>query len=590
MDLFPLPQKTEPREGSLEVAGPIPARIQFEATRQFKNALETFAPVFFTTTESSVAKIELHKTESIVNEEGYRLTIHPEKAIAESRSEMGMFRALVTFSQIHREYGHALPCLAIEDYPDLPVRGFMLDISRCRVPTQESLFDLIDQLAKLKYNQLQLYTEHTFAYKDHSEVWRDASPLTPEEIRALDSYCHDRYIELVPNQNSFGHMERWLRHDAYKRLAECPQGYEHPILGRLPWGGTLKPNQESIDFVSGLYDELLPNFGSKQLNIGGDEPWELGQGWSKARVAEEGKHPVYLEHLLAIERQVAQRGRRMQFWGDIILESPELARSIPDEAIGIIWGYEANHPFANQCAAYARSGKPFYVAPGTSNWNSIGGRYDNMRVNIETAIQEATKSGAEGMLLTCWGDFGHHHFLSTAYPGLIWGSALSWNRSSKNSVNDIHAINTFFLNSDDQTIATLLVRLANAQRPISRAPHNRTVLNDILFATAESLPEESAKTNSSELHETLSELSEIKTELSERDSMNEHAARVSREIGLAADLLAFAARKGLRAIGEDMAHEESLHSIAARYRALWLESNRPGGLDESADYFARAGD
>lgn len=60
-------------------------------------------------------------------------------------------------------------------------------------------------------------------------MWKDASPFTPEEIRALDDLCYKYHIELVPNQNSFGHFHRWLKHDEYKRYAEVPEGYEHPF-------------------------------------------------------------------------------------------------------------------------------------------------------------------------------------------------------------------------------------------------------------------------------------------------------------------------------------------------------------------------
>ena len=98
----------------------------------------------------------------------------------------------------------------------------MLDVSRDRVPKQAELLSLVDRLSRLRINQLQLYTEHSFAYAGHEVVWRDASPMTPLEIRELDAHCADRGIELVPNQNSFGHMHRWLQHDAYRELAEKP--------------------------------------------------------------------------------------------------------------------------------------------------------------------------------------------------------------------------------------------------------------------------------------------------------------------------------------------------------------------------------
>ena len=96
----------------------------------------------------------------------------------------------------------------------------MLDISRDKVPTMETLYALVDLLAGWKINQLQLYTEHTFAYRQHPEVWAEASPLTGQEILGLDAYCRKRFVELVPNQNSFGHMHRWLKHARYAPLAE----------------------------------------------------------------------------------------------------------------------------------------------------------------------------------------------------------------------------------------------------------------------------------------------------------------------------------------------------------------------------------
>ena len=94
--------------------------------------------------------------------------------------------------------------LQIDDKPDFANRGVMLDISRDKVPTMETLYKQIDILAECKINQIQLYTEHTFAYDNHKVVWQNASPMTPEQILDLDQYCRDRHIELVPNQNSFG--------------------------------------------------------------------------------------------------------------------------------------------------------------------------------------------------------------------------------------------------------------------------------------------------------------------------------------------------------------------------------------------------
>ncbi|MDQ8209292.1 beta-N-acetylhexosaminidase [Coraliomargarita sp. SDUM461003] len=304
-------------------------------------------------------------------------------------------------------------------------RGLMLDISRNRVPTMSTLYHLVDALATLQYNELQLYTEHTFAYTEHETVWRNASPMTGAEIRALDIYCSERGIELVPNQNSFGHMERWLRHEAYKPLAECPDGFEHPWSGWREFGSTLYPDSNSAKFMDTLYQELLPHFTSQQLHIGGDEPWELGKGRSAPRVQSEGKHRVYLEFMNQLFALTNKHGKTPQFWADIIMERPDLVPELPKNVIPVIWGYEADSPFEKQCQTVLEAGfrDQFYVAPGAGNWNSFSGRLDVAEANIQLAAEQGRAHGARGLLLTAWGDNGHHQPWVTLYPSLVVAAA-----------------------------------------------------------------------------------------------------------------------------------------------------------------------
>ena len=165
----------------------------------------------------------------VAQPQGYRLTVAPEGIQVYAHDAAGIFYAVCTLAQLLQQAaGPELPCLDIRDWPDFPARGLMLDVSRDKVPTLETLFALVDRLASWKINQLQLYIEHTFAYHRHRVVWEHASPFTGEEILALDAYCRERFIELVPNQNSFGHLEPWLRHAPYSDLAETLDEFETP--------------------------------------------------------------------------------------------------------------------------------------------------------------------------------------------------------------------------------------------------------------------------------------------------------------------------------------------------------------------------
>lgn len=294
-------------------------------------------------------------------------------------------------------------------------RGYLLDISRDRVPTMRTLREIIDILARCRYNQLQLYTEHTFAYSAHRTVWEEAAPLTAAEVRKLDAYAQMQGIELVANQNTFGHMERWLVHPEYNALAKFPKG------GAVtPWGTvkkfptTLDPtNPKSLELVDGLLEELLPNFTSPLVNVGCDETFEISDPQE------------YLDFLLKVCDCVRRRGKRPMFWGDIVLRHPELVPRLPKDVIVLDWGYEGNHPFAAECAAFARAGLDFYVCPGTSSWRSLGGRVENMRENLEAAERAGRVNGAKGYLVTDWGDEGHWQPLAASLPGIILGGAFA---------------------------------------------------------------------------------------------------------------------------------------------------------------------
>ena len=313
------------------------------------------------------------------------------------------------------------------------VRSYMLDISRDKVPTMGTLKQLVEILEKFNYNQLQLYTEHTFAYSKHEAVWKDASPMTAQEVRELDLFCAMHGIDLVPNQNSFGHLERWLVKPEYNHLAELPHGG-----APLPWGGfkkdptTLCPTDPaSLEFLAGLYDELLPNFESRLFNIGCDETFDLlGEGRSAAAVKEKGEGRVYLEFLLKVAELVRKRGKRPMFWGDVILRHPELVPELPKDLIALDWGYEGNHPFMDEAAKFAAAGLDFYVCPGTSSWNSLAGRVENMRENMIAAERAGHLHGAKGFMVTDWGDGGHWQPLAASLPGLILGGNLAFTGAS----------------------------------------------------------------------------------------------------------------------------------------------------------------
>ena len=255
----------------------------------------------------------------------------------------------------------------------------MLDISRDRVPTLTTLYNLVDLLASWKINQVQLYTEHTFAYRNHPEVWAEASPLTGEEILALDAYCGERFIELVPNQNSFGHMERWLKFPRYQDLGELTGSWVTPWGETQQGGFSLCPAIRPASSSCGASTTSSCRTSPAGCSISAPT---RRSSWDRAAAP---KHMRRWAEVVSISiffsrfyREVQARGHTMQFWGDIITQHPELIGELPRNIIALEWGYEADHPFDAHCARFAAAGIPFYVCPGTGSWRTLAGRTDSI--------------------------------------------------------------------------------------------------------------------------------------------------------------------------------------------------------------------
>jgi hexosaminidase len=410
----------------------------------FPRSLKLLRGTFTLPKQKPLASIKVVRTGSAPTQpEGYALTISKTGIVISFREAGGLRAATATLRQLLREYGRHLPCLRIRDWPDFKRRGVMLDISRGRVPKLETLLDLAEKLSDLKINELQLYTEHTFAYRKYKSVWQSWGALTAGEIQTLDVRCRELGIDLVPNQNSFGHLRYFLEDSRLKKLGELSEPYEAETKDFLRRPTTLAPNHPgTLSFLRGLYDELLPNFTSGFFNIGGDETWDLGKGQSKKLCEAKGKSRVYLDFIKKIHREVSKRGKTMMFWGDIILKYPALIRKLPKDIIALNWGYEADHPFEKEAAQFARAKIPFYVCPGTSTWQTLLGRHDNGLANLRAAAKAGKKLGAVGYLNTDWGDGGHPQPLAVSWPLFAAGAALAWNADGV----------------DDKALATVLSR------------------------------------------------------------------------------------------------------------------------------------
>lgn len=540
--------------------------------------------------------------------EAYELEFDARGVLLRIAGERALQPAFATLAQListfeRKPSGLVAHATRIADHPDFAARGVMLDVSRTRVPRMEALFALAERLATFKINQLQLYTEHTFAYAGHEDVWRDASPFTPDEIRALDRFCRARGIELVPNQQSFGHMHRWLKHARYRDLAEVPAGVDHAFsIEREPYSLDLS-DPRAWALLDDLYDQLLPCFTSQLVNVGLDETFDLGQGRAHERCAEIGVERVYLEYLKRVHAKIAARGHRLQFWGDIIVKRPELVPELPRDAIALAWGYDAGHPFAEHGRLFAASGLDFYVCPGTSSWQSIAGRSANMLANLREAATHGRAAGARGYLVTEWGDRGYLQPRVVSEVGLALGAGCAWNAAAPlaDRADVERVLNERVFEDDAAEIGSLLLELGRAGDVSGAVSTNGSPLFFLLAFAREPLPHPRiARLTDAGLVRARFFLEALRPRVEAVRSGRADAVALRDELRFALDLLVFACDFGrarlttaegttVAAIERDVraALAGRLQPLIAEHRRLWLARDRPGGLDESAGWLER---
>jgi hexosaminidase len=625
--LVPRPRKLARLGGAFPLRGPLglrpPPRFESPALAAMRAALvERGAELAPGTSGARPLELVLDGRAGHPRE-GYALTVAPDRILLVASRVAGLNHGLRTLTQLvrlaEREWmtdgprqelaAPVIPALAIEDAPVFERRGVMLDVSRDRVPRMDFLLALVERLAEWKLNELQLYCEHAFAYRDHAEVWRGVDPFTPDEIRALDAHCKAHGIELVPNQQSFGHLHHWLKHDRYRHLAEVPDGIVHPFLGAgetRPEPFSLCPTDpRSLDFLAGLYDELLPCFGSEQLNVGLDETIDLGPGRSAAAIRAQGVGRVYLDFLRGVHGLASARGKRMQFWADILLHHRELVPEVPRDATAMLWGYEADHPFEEETRVLADAGADFYVCPGTSAWQSIGGRLENMLANIRSAARWGFERGARGLLITDWGDRGHLQPPFASWPGLLTAAQRAWDpgypdADEKHEVGLLaQKLNAHMTPGAPRSVGVGVLELAHVAATCSTSVRNASPLSILLTKCDQPFPELS--------HLRSGGLSQAAywTELAKQHldvdlaSLGPSGSVLRRELLWGSDLMLFACRLGeLRLASGDApvaewdrsAREplaERLAPLIAEHRALWPERSRPGGLDRSARWLER---
>ncbi|MBL0742983.1 beta-N-acetylhexosaminidase [Chryseolinea lacunae] len=281
---------------------------------------------------------------------------------------------------------------------DFTVKGFHLDL-RIQVMSPDALKDFALRLSRSGINTLIMEWEGTYPFEKHPLI-ANRYAYSKAEVTSFVSYCKSLGLDVIPLQQSFGHVEYILRHPRYKDLREDQKDYSQvcPLKTEL--------NRE---LFNDLFTELVSTHPSNYFHIGGDETYLLGHcDQCRLKSEKEGKSKLYIDHIKMLAELVIRLGKRPVLWADIALKYPEALKSLPPETLFIDWnyGWEMNRFGDHQ--KLMDSGFEIWGAPSLRSHpdNYFLTQWQKHFRNIRDFVPAARQLGYSGIVMTSWSTSG----------------------------------------------------------------------------------------------------------------------------------------------------------------------------------------
>lgn len=300
---------------------------------------------------------------------------------------------------------------ANEHYSSFQVRGFHLDL-RVQVMKIPALKKFARQLKEGGVNTLIMEWEATYPFEHHPLIPNQYA-YSREEVKDFISYCEEMGIDVIPLQQSFGHVEYILRHYRYKELREDQKDYSQ-----------INPLKEELarELFRDLYKDLISTHQSDYIHIGGDETYLLGHSKeSQKKVAEVGKGRLYGDYIKLLCELVVELGKKPIVWADIAMKYPEALKGLPKETVFVDWNYGWDVNMFGKHSNLLESGFEIWGAPSLRSHpdNFFVTQWEKHFRNIREFIPQARQFGYKGLIITSWSTSGLYSSLWESPKDLV---------------------------------------------------------------------------------------------------------------------------------------------------------------------------
>ncbi len=352
------------------------------------------------------------------NPEYYKITLQPDKAVIEGASEKAvtMGRRMLE-RRLYPESDGRIPCVVIEDWPDYPYRGLMIDIAR-NYQTPEAMYEIVDLMADYRLNRLHFHITDDEAWRleipglpeltelgsrrgytpDSSDYLPDIFSgtgkvddnvptangyFTRKEFIDFIRHCDSIGIAVIPEVESPGHARAAIKAMEARRKRTGDETYRliedndtsvytsaqlyHDNLMNPALPGTYKFITKVVDEIAAMYKEAgveLPG-----IHLGGDEVPEGAWDGSPSAVAMEktlgikGRHAMQGEYVKRISAIMKERGIPLYGWQDICTDYDDEFHAMVAPAVGGMDCWVSRHdPEHNIALKGVKAGYPVIIS------------------------------------------------------------------------------------------------------------------------------------------------------------------------------------------------------------------------------------
>lgn len=357
----------------------------------------------------------------------YEITVTQNGLIIKSISAAGLFYGIQTLKQLVHSYGKRIPLLHIRDWASCALRCDHYDL-RTIYPLFPHLVEYIKEMASYKINGLLIEYEDKLPFTDLKKL-RHPHGLTKEQLSELLQTAYDHFIEIIPLQQTYGHLEYVLKHTEFIHLRE----QKNHVAELCPM------KEESFALICRMLKDIAQMHPQSQyLHLGGDEVWSIGT-CDTCKNSGLSSSALFIQFMNRLSEYTIQLGKKPIIWHDMLKDATARELDLLDKRITIaIWIYSGRHMKERAMelvTKFQKAGLNVLGAPSVRCWDDHAAQnypvVEKRLYNLSQWLEIKKECTLTGIIFTNWSasfSLGNPYgLLETTRYLTFFGNEQAWN-------------------------------------------------------------------------------------------------------------------------------------------------------------------